>query len=151
MFILNYKQKETHTGGSFFLLTEINQTHGEGILILTDSKMASAVVIDKAAYRLTNGKAIINAESIKDGEILPEFVTGTTLSPATPFIKREHNVRWAPISFEHALSAIDAFLKLEQTILGFREELRCLKEAVSGKKLFTFADEKSKNDRKETQ
>jgi hypothetical protein len=151
MFILKYKLKESALGERIFLLTEIKQTHGEGILISTESKEATGIIINKEPHRLKMGEALLNTDSIKNGEIAPKFITGTTLCPATPFIKSENSIRWAALSWEYAPAALDAFLKLEEIILGFRDELLSIKEAVSGKKLLTFADEQLTNDRKETQ
>ena len=142
MFVLKYKLKETGFGRRIFLLTEITEEGKDGILIRAEGAQTAAVIINNQTYRLKDGEVLLSTEDVKDGEISPKFVTGTTICTATPFIKAGSLVRWANISWEYAPDALSAFLKLEELILGLRDEILCIKQAVNGKKLLTFEEDK---------
>lgn len=142
MFTLYYKLKASSLdGGAIMLLTEIKESGGDGISIAVSGSEAAALIIGSKTYKIKDGAASIPADGIQDGIICPKFVTGTVLCPATPFSKRGNTITWAPISWEYAPEAYNAFLRLEELMISYRDELLMIKEAVQGKRLFSFSEE----------
>lgn len=137
MFTLNYNLKSSELCGNAFVLAKIEKDSNEKITFTADTDF-SCLIIEGKHYRAKNGSVALSAEEIKDGIIYPKFVTGSTVVFASPFLKRGNTVALPAVSWEQAGAIYDAFITLEGIIKEYREELISIKEAVQGRRLFSF-------------